>query len=79
MVGVKCGENHTSWERYNMAWFTAFKSTGYEIGFHNSQPLGSKYKSHGCVRVSCENAIKINKNTKSNWTSIKVRNSSKGD
>lgn len=78
-VGVKCGVNHTSWARYNMAWFTEFKSTNYRIGFHDSQPVGARYNSHGCVRVSCENARKINQNTASNWTSIIVRNSAPGD
>jgi len=72
-VGIKCGINHTSYERFNMAWFTAFKSTGMRIGFHDSQPLGAAFHSHGCVRVSCENAEKINKNTRSDWTSIIVR------
>ena len=71
-VGVKCGINHTSWKRYNMAWFTAFRSTGYGVGFHNSQPLTGG-PSHGCVRVSCENARKINRNSVSNYTSIIVR------
>jgi hypothetical protein len=79
VVGNKCGVNHTSYQRYNMAWFTAFKNTGMVVGFHDSQPLGSAYHSHGCVRVSCENAEKINKNTKSNWTSIRVRDSLPGD
>jgi hypothetical protein len=72
-VGLKCGVNYTNLERYNMAWFTAFKSTGRVIGFHNSQPVGAGYQSHGCVRVSCENAEKINRNTSSSWTSIIVR------
>jgi hypothetical protein len=72
-VGVKCGINHTSWEGYNMAWFTGFSSHGYRFGFHNSQPLGSGYRSAGCVRVSCEVANKINKHSSSGWTSIIVR------
>jgi hypothetical protein len=72
-VGVKCGVNHTSYERYNMAWFAGFKSHGYRFGFHDSQPVDAACHSHGCVRVSCENAEKINKNSKSNWTSIIVR------
>jgi hypothetical protein len=78
-VGVKCGPAHTSWKRYNMAWFTGFKSTGYRIGFHDSQPVGAGFNSAGCVRVSCEDAEKINKNTSSDETSIMVRNSSAGD
>jgi hypothetical protein len=72
-VGVKCGRNHTSWERYNMAWFTGFSSHGYRFGFHNSQPLGSGCRSAGCVRVSCEVANKINNHSSSGWTSIIVR------
>jgi hypothetical protein len=75
VVGAKCGINHTSYARYNMAWFTAFDSTGMRVGFHDSQPLGKGFRSHGCVRVSCEDAEKINKNTKSGWTSIRVRDS----
>ncbi|HUP43075.1 MAG TPA: DUF4157 domain-containing protein [Thermoanaerobaculia bacterium] len=78
-VGVKCGVNHTSYARYNMAWFTALKSHGYRYGFHDSQPVGARYNSHGCIRVSCENAQKINQNTVSDWTSIIVRNSAPGD
>lgn len=78
-VGVKCGENHTSYKRYNMAWFTAFKSTGMVIGFHDSQPLGAGRVSAGCVRTSCELARTINRDTKSDWTSIMVRNSRPGD
>jgi hypothetical protein len=72
-VGAKCGVNHTNWKRYNMAWFTAFKSTGMRIGFHNSQPVGAGHQSGGCVRVSCENAEKINRHSSSDWTSIIVR------
>ncbi|MBW4671107.1 MAG: DUF4157 domain-containing protein [Cyanomargarita calcarea GSE-NOS-MK-12-04C] len=72
-VGVKCGVSHTSWKRYNMAWFTGFSSHGYRFGFHNSQPLGSSCHSSGCVRVSCEVADKINKHSSSGWTSIIVR------
>ncbi|MCB1054839.1 MAG: DUF4157 domain-containing protein [Acidobacteria bacterium] len=79
-IGQKCGENHTSYERYNMAYFTGFRSTGFNVGFHNSQPVAAyPTHSHGCVRVSCENARKIRDNTKSNWTSIMVRNSAPGD
>ncbi|MDY7091995.1 MAG: DUF4157 domain-containing protein [Acidobacteriota bacterium] len=78
VVGKKCGEKHTSWKRYNMAWFTAFKSSGMEFGFHNSQPVGKGLKSHGCVRVRCDKAKKIHDGSASNWTSIEVVKSGKG-
>ncbi len=78
-VGNKCGPDHTSWKRYNMAWFTAFSKTIYRIGFHNSQPLGAGFRSAGCVRMTCEDAKEINDNTVSNWTTIMVRNSAPGD
>ncbi|MGB1251128.1 MAG: eCIS core domain-containing protein [Candidatus Promineifilaceae bacterium] len=71
VIGEKHGSDHTSWKRYNMAWFTAFKSKP-AYGFHNSQPLGSEFKSAGCVRLSSNLAEIINKNTSSNWTTIFV-------
>lgn len=84
-IGVKCNESHTSYRNgsgviHPMAWFTGFRDhlTGYNVGFHDSQPLSGP-PSGGCVRVSCENARKINRNTKSSWTSIMVRNSAPGD
>jgi hypothetical protein len=87
-IGLKCPENYTNQNRYNMAWFTAFRSSHREYGFHNSQPLSGR-PSHGCVRVSCELARRINRDSASEGTinvdgqregtSIMVRNSAPGD
>ena len=78
-VGDKCGINHTNQRKKKdqkmvdgMAWFTAFDSTGHRIGFHDSQPVGSAFVSHGCVRVCCDVAKLINKNTWSGKTTINV-------
>ena len=78
-VGDKCGINHTNRRKKKdqkmvdgMAWFTAFDSTGHRIGFHDSQPVGSAFVSHGCVRVCCNVAKLINKNTWSGKTTINV-------
>ncbi len=72
-VGVKCGINHTSYKKYHMAYFTGFKSKGFVYGFHNSQPVGKRYNSAGCVRVRCKIAKTINENTWSNKTKIIVK------
>ena len=71
-VGHKCTINHTNRRRDGMAWFTAFASTGHRIGFHDSQPVGSNFSSHGCVRVCCDVARTINRNTSSGTTTINV-------
>jgi hypothetical protein len=71
-VGVKCSVNHTNRHRDGMAWFTGFASEGLRIGFHNSQPVGPGCVSHGCVRVCCDKAEIINKNTWSGRTLITV-------
>lgn len=71
-VGIKCPERYTNRNRYYMAHFTAFRSTGRVIGFHDSQPLTGG-PSAGCVRVSCELAQRIKRDSTSNWTSIWVR------
>jgi Domain of unknown function (DUF4157) len=73
VVGIKCGINHTSYKRARMAYFTAFQSTGMTIGFHDSQPIGSQFVSHGCVRVRCNVARIINHNSWSGQTTINVR------
>ncbi len=72
-VGVKCGVNHTNHKKAGMAYFTAFKKTGYVIGFHNSQPVGTGIYSHGCVRVRCGIAKIINENSWSGKTEIQVK------
>ena len=71
-VGVKCSINHTNRDRDGMAWFTGFASEYLRIGFHNSQPVGPGCVSHGCVRVCCDKAEIINKNTWSGRTLITV-------
>jgi Domain of unknown function (DUF4157) len=73
VVGVKCGINHTNAHKDGMAWFTGFASHGMRFGFHDSQRVGSGIHSHGCVRVCCNEARIINKNTWSGHTTINVR------
>ena len=72
VVGYKCGPRHTNYSRDGMAWFTAFKSRGMAYGFHNSQRVGIGVVSHGCVRVSCDNAKTINQNAWSGITKIVI-------
>lgn len=72
VVGFKCGPKHTNFKRDGMAWFTALKSKGMAYGFHNSQPVGKGIVSHGCIRVPCEYAKKINNNSWSGKTVIKI-------
>jgi hypothetical protein len=72
LVGIKCSVNHTNLKRDGMAWFTGFESQGYRIGFHNSQPVGPRHTSHGCVRVLCGPARIINQNSASGVTTINV-------
>ena len=72
VVGYKCGPKHTNYSRDGMAWFTAFKSRGMAYGFHNSQRVGIGVVSHGCVRVSCDNAKKVNQNSWSGVTKIVI-------
>ncbi|HEY5912263.1 MAG TPA: DUF4157 domain-containing protein [Verrucomicrobiae bacterium] len=62
-VAKKCSINHTNRHRDGMAWLTAFQSTNVGIGFHDSQHVGPACVSHGCVRVCCDKAEIINKNT----------------
>jgi len=72
LVGPKCSINHTNSKKDGMAWFTSFRSEWLNIGFHNSQPVGKGIYSHGCVRVCCDPAKIINKNTWSKKTVINV-------
>lgn len=72
VIGFKCGPKHTNFKRDGMAWFSAFKSRGMAYGFHNSQRVGIGIVSHGCVRVSCENAKTINQNSWSGVTKIVI-------
>lgn len=72
VVGYKCGPKHTNFKRDGMAWFTAFKSKGMAYGFHNSQRVAIGIVSHGCVRVSCDNAKTINQNSWSGVTKIVI-------
>jgi Domain of unknown function (DUF4157) len=72
VVGTKCSVNHTNKKKDGMAWFTGFKSEGLRIGFHDSQPVGKGFQSHGCVRVCCDKAKIINENTWSEKTKIFV-------
>lgn len=72
-VGVKCGIKHTNYSKDGMAFFTGFENEGYRIGFHNSQPVGKGFVSHGCVRVRCGVAEVINQNSWSSKTIIKVK------
>jgi Domain of unknown function (DUF4157) len=71
-VGIKCSINHTNRHRDGMAWFTGFQSQGKRLGFHNSQRVALGVHSHGCVRVSCTNAQRINENSWSGRTIINV-------
>jgi len=70
VVGTKCTVNHTNMQRDGMAWFTGFQSQGLRIGFHDSQPVGAGFVSHGCIRVVCDVAALINRNTWSGVTRI---------
>ena len=78
VVGLKGTKDHTNAKKDKkgnvdgMAWFTGFKSEGKRIGFHDSQPVGAGFESHGCVRVCCDKAEKINKYTSSGVTKITV-------
>ena len=72
VVGFKCGPKHTNYSRDGMAWFTALKSRGMAYGFHNSQRVGIGVVSHGCIRVSCDNAKTINQNSWSGVTKIVI-------
>jgi hypothetical protein len=72
LVGNKCGPKHTNFKRDGMAWFTALKNHGMVYGFHNSQRVGRGVVSHGCIRVACDNAKKINQNSWSGKTKIKI-------
>lgn len=72
LVGNKCGPKHTNFHKDGMAWFTAFKSRGMTFGFHNSQRVDIGVVSHGCVRVVCAHAKKINQNSWSGKTVIKI-------
>jgi len=72
VVGTKCSIAHTNRHRDGMAWFTGFSSTGLRIGFHDSQPVGPGYVSHGCVRVCCGVAKIIHDNAWSGITKIAV-------
>jgi len=72
VVGVKCSIKHTNRKRDGMAWFTGFANQGLTIGFHDSQHVGKGIHSHGCVRVCCDKAEIINKNTWSGKTTISV-------
>jgi Domain of unknown function (DUF4157)/L,D-transpeptidase catalytic domain len=71
-VGIKCSIDHTNLKRDGMAWFTGFAGHGYAIGFHDSQPVGPGFQSHGCVRVRCPVAETINRHTWSGRTTIHV-------
>lgn len=71
-VGVKCTVDHTNHKRDGMAWFTGFAKEFLRIGFHDSQPVGTAFTSHGCVRVRCAEAKIINQNTGTGVTTIKV-------
>jgi len=72
VVGTKCSINHTNLHKDGMAWFTGFASEGLRIGFHDSQKVGPACVSHGCVRVCCDKAEIINKNTWGGRTTITV-------
>ena len=72
VVGFKCGGKHTNFKRDGMAWFTALKSKGMAYGFHNSQRVGIGVVSHGCIRVPCAHAKRINQNSWSGKTKIKI-------
>jgi hypothetical protein len=78
LVGLKCSVNHTNLPKKKgakpdgMAWFTGFQSQGFRIGFHDSQKVGASFNSHGCVRVCCDKAEMINKNSTSGKTRISV-------
>jgi hypothetical protein len=69
-IGVKCDSCHTNRKGDGMAWFTGF--VGRRVGFHDSQLVGPKHESHGCVRVSCSDAQEIHDNTTSGTTTVHV-------
>jgi Domain of unknown function (DUF4157) len=71
-VGTKCTVNHTNMKKDGMAWFTGIARHGMRIGFHDSQPVGSGFVSHGCVRVRCSAAEIINRNTSSGVTTVQI-------
>ena len=71
-VGLKCDSCHTNKNGDGMAWFTGLAKQYLAVGFHNSQHVGSGFESHGCIRVSCEHAKRINQETWSGHTTIKV-------
>jgi hypothetical protein len=71
-VGTKCTVNHTNKKKDGMAWFTGIARWGRQYGFHNSQPVGSRFVSHGCVRVRCGPAEIINRNTSTGVTTVRI-------
>jgi hypothetical protein len=77
-IGKKCGVNHTNLITPKrkipdgMAWFTGLAKQGLRVGFHDSQPIGKSYQSHGCIRVHCNHAKIINQNTWSGQTTVNV-------
>lgn len=71
-VGLKCSSCHTNGHRAGMAWFTGLASKGIQIGFHDSQPVGASFESHGCIRVNCGPAKTINQETWSRHTTIEI-------
>lgn len=78
-IGVKCGVHHTNQITKkrkvpdNMGWFTGLAKWGRRVGFHDSQPVGGGYVSHACIRVCCNHAEIINKNTWSGKTTVHVK------
>jgi hypothetical protein len=72
IVGFKCGAKHTNYKRDGMAWFTALAKYGMVYGFHNSQRVGLGVVSHGCIRILCKDAKRINQNSWSGVTKIRI-------
>lgn len=71
-IDQKCSACHTNRKGAGMGWFTGFHN-GLEFGFHNSQPVGKSFQSHGCVRIApCDCAKEIHDNTESGTTSVCV-------
>jgi hypothetical protein len=79
VIGVKCGRNHTNAITPKrkvpdgMSWFAGLSKWNKRYGFHDSQPISKSKHSHGCVRVCCNHAEIINKNTWSGKTTVHIK------
>lgn len=60
-IGQKCTACHTNRCGDGMAWFSGLDTEGLGIGFHDSQRVARGEQSHGCIRVHCGLARRINR------------------